>query len=614
MIEWTSFHFLRPWWLMAIPLSLAVLWYLSRVGLNNHGWQKVVDAHLLQYLVGSEAVRRRASPLALLGIAWLFAIIALSGPAWKQLPQPVFRAQAATVVLLDLSRSMDAADVKPSRLARAKFKVLDFLNQIKEGQVALVAYAADPYVVAPLSDDTQTIAAMVPVLETALMPAQGSRLSPALQEAKSLLQQSGVSNGNIIVFTDGLDAGHSLEYAHTLNTAGHRVSVLAIGTAEGAPIPNGARGFVKDKDGGIVISSLDPRLHQLAKKGGGDYVELTLDNTDIGRLQPAVDPSSVKGQEQAWRQASDQWQDEGVWLVFVVLFLAALGFRRGWIILWVAMVLVTPPQPAYAGLWQDLWVNKNNQGEELFQLEKHQEAAETFEDPNWKAASHHRAGNYDKAAKELYGIDTPDAHYNRGNALAREGKLEEAMAAYDAVVAADPQHDDAKFNKALLEKLMQQQQNPDQQGNSSQQDQQSQGQKKSSEEQNGAGQKSKQEAEQQGQQQQQGKGDQEEQQRAAGEQETQQNNKDQADKQQKEKAQAEKAEQQQADSETQKKEGELKQLQQSEDKNQENTERAQAVEQWLGRITDDPGGLLREKLRRQHQRRGQQGKRTEKAW
>src|SRR5690606_28704923 len=108
----------------------------------------------------------------------------------------------------------------------------------------------------------------------------------------------------------------------------------------------------------------------------------------------------------------------------------ALGFRRGWIAAWALVVLVPAPQ-AQAFEWADLWQRADQRGFEAFEAERAAEAAELFENGEWRAAAQYRAGQFEQSAETLTGLDTISGNYNRGNALAKAGKLEQAIAAYD---------------------------------------------------------------------------------------------------------------------------------------------------------------------------------------
>ncbi len=451
-----NFHFLRPWALLALPLlGLIIALFVKQQSAAN-AWQKVCDAHLLEALTVQTGGRRRRYPLALLAIAWVLAVVALAGPVWQQLPQQVFRAPLARVILLDLSTSMNATDVSPSRLARAKFKLRDILARSREGQTALIVFAGEPFVVAPLTEDTDTIANMIPALEPGIMPAPGSRPDLALKMANALLEQAGLRKGQFLLITDGIDdvenvAALAAAYADN----GRETSILAVGTADGAPIPAPRGGFVTDNQGAIVIPQMNTAaLQVVARDGGGRFATLTVDDSDLDILLAQTGENRRIARATETQRHADIWREEGPWLLLAVIPLAALGFRRGWLVgLFVSTLIVTPP-PARAWQWDDLWSTPDQQGAASFDKNQHAKAAELFEDPMWKATAYYRAGNYLDAARLFAQDDSARAHFNRGNALAHLGRFKEAIAAYDEVLRRHPDDEDARFNKELLQSLM----------------------------------------------------------------------------------------------------------------------------------------------------------------
>ena len=201
-MELEQFHFLRPYCLLLLPLHIAVLWLMIKRRLGNRSWEAICDQNLLPYMLIEGSKRSRRLPVFLVGLAGLLAIIALAGPVWERLPQPVFTNETALVIALDLSRSMDSNDVTPSRLVRARFKVADIINQHDEGQAALLVYAGDAFTVTPLTDDMATIASQLSALSTDIMPEQGNRTELALAKAEQLLKGAGHSQGNILLVTD----------------------------------------------------------------------------------------------------------------------------------------------------------------------------------------------------------------------------------------------------------------------------------------------------------------------------------------------------------------------------------------------------------------------------
>ena len=509
-----DFHFIRPLWLLALVPLLLLLWRLARSDAGGDVWRGLVDAHLLRQLLSDDTGRVRRLPLALLGLGWLLGVLALAGPTWQRLPQPVYQAQQYRVLALDLSPSMNATDMPPSRLAHARFELQDLLHRAREGQTALLAYGAEPYVVAPLTTDTATISAQVPSLNSDLLPVKGSRRTDlALEKAGELLSQAGAPDGEVILITDGLDHPAAAdEAARKLRSQGYRVSVLGVGTAKGAPVALDNGGFLKDSSGAIVLPKLQQEvLRELAGVGGGQYVKAGLDDRDIEALIPSG-PNRFARQADRQQTQSDQWREAGPWLLLLLLPLAALAFRRGWLGSLVLVVLVMPPPPAQAFAWQDLWLRPDQQAAQDFAAGHHEQAAQRFERTDWRAAAAYASGEYDQALQDLDGLNGPRTDYNKGNTLARLGKLEDAVKAYDQALTTNPNDEDARHNKALVQRLLEQQrQQQQQQQQSGQQGQQ--GQQDQSDQQNQSGQQN-----QQGQQNQSAKQNQQGQQNQSGQQ------------------------------------------------------------------------------------------------
>jgi Ca-activated chloride channel homolog len=461
------FHFLRPEWFWALLPAFGLVWLVARKGATAQAWASICDAHLLPHvLVGTEGTGRRL-PLVLLGTGWTLAVLALAGPVWSQLPQPVFRAESALVIVLDLSRSMDVQDVTPSRLTRAKHKILDVLKARKEGQTGLVVYAGDSFVVSPLTNDANTMITLVQSLETSLMPLQGSRADLALRTADELLKHVGHAGGDLLLVTDGEGDPAAMKVLEDLRRQGRRVSVLGVGTVEGGPIPEPG-GFLKDSSGAIVIPKLDiPALQAMARAGGGRYATLTVDDQDLNRVRPPKGSPGTFTSSPTEQRTTDRWREEGPWLVLLLLPLAVLAFRPGWLGMLLVFVLV--PQVSEAFSWESLWFRPDQQGVRALERDAPEEAAAVFQDPAWKGVAHYRAGNYQEAEEAFSTVDTPEGHYNRGNALANLGRYEEALASYQTALAQHPQHADARHNRDIIQKLLEKHHAPQQEGEGSDQ-------------------------------------------------------------------------------------------------------------------------------------------------
>jgi len=591
-----SCQLLRPDWLwLLLPLAL-LLWLLSQRRRQAGSWRSVCDSQLLPYILQGREVRVSRWPLITTGLAGVLAILALSGPVCEQREQPVFRDQSALVIALDLSRSMDSTDIKPSRLVRARLKLIDILKQRREGQTALVVYAAQAYTVSPLTDDSDTIISLVSSLDSNMMPQQGSDSSIAIAQSAQLLQQAGVLKGDILLITDGISDNHLQATLKEVKAYQHRVSVLGVGTAEGAPIAMRDGGFLKDKSGAIVIPKLDQTpLQQLSQQGNGRYQTMSADDTDIKYLLDIV-TAEGETKEAVSGLNSDQWREEGPWLLLLLLPLAALAFRRGYLI--IAILLIMPmPDDAYAADLQQLWLNQNQQAQKQLQQGNAEQAAELFNNPEWKSAAHYRAGQYQQSIDALQGMNSAEALYNKGNALAKMGKIQEAIEAYDEVLKQQPTHEDAEYNRNLLK-----QQRPDQgqeKGDESEQD--SEG---DNPQQQGEGQQSDQPTPEQQQNQQ------------AGQQQEQYGDEQQAQQQAEQETEQEKAEQMQQGQQQDGENNEAEEEQQAKPSQEfsEASETDIATEQWLRRIPDDPGGLLRRKFQYQYQQQSQQRNSEMEPW
>jgi Ca-activated chloride channel family protein len=581
-----DFHWIRPGWLLLIPAVVAVAVLLARRQLGAGHWREVIDPVLMPYVLSRTPGRGVDYRWWLLGAAGIVAVVAMAGPAWQRIDQPVFRAEQAVVVALDLSRSMDAQDIEPSRLARARLKILGMLERRQSGQTALLVYTANAFTVTPLTDDTDTIAALVNSLSTDIMPSRGSYPETGIRKGLSLLEQAGVGYGEVLLITDGGSSPAAERAARDLKAAGYTLSILGVGTREGAPIPRMAGGFVTDNRGAIAVARLEERgLRDLATAGGGRFAVLSSDDSDLDHLLSGEIAAAAAADDDSL--ATDQWREEGPWLVLLLLPLAALAFRKGWVLLLV--VFIAPlPAPAEAAFWEDLWFNKNQQAAKALEEGSPADAAVLFDDQEWRAVARYQSGDYTRSAAEFAEFDDTRNLYNLGNALAQQGEFDSAIDAYEQVLEANPDNEDARYNLDLVKQIKDQRE----------QEQQNQGDdQQSTENPGGEGEQSDSESEQN----QDGSEGSSESQQQSEESDSAQRGEDEMSEEDLEALQEElqraAEEAQEGEQPQQLSEAELAELRQQQ-------EQEQAMEQWLRRIPDDPGGLLRRKFRYQYQRYG----------
>lgn len=451
-----AFHFLRPWWLLALLPALLLAPACLRGNAASAAWARVIDPALLEALMLPRTTRRNALPLWLLLAGWSLAVIGLAGPAWERLPEPVHRRGDALVVALDLSSSMLASDLSPSRLARARFKLSDLLAARRDAYTGLIAYAGDAHVVTPLSDDIGTVTAMLPALDPDIMPVPGNDPVAALRLAVELLQGAGAPEGRVLLVTDGFDDTQARAMASVLEGSGVSLAVLGVGTREGAPVTLEGGGFARDASGGIAIPRLDvDGMRSAAGIAGASFREISVDDADIRALLPDRALPRAAARNEASR-VYDQWRDRAPWVALCLLPLAALGMRRGWLLI-LPLCLCLPAPHAQALEWRDLWLRKDQQGAAALAAGDAAQAAQLFQDPAWKGSAQFQAGDWAGAADSFAKAEGADADYNRGNALARAGKLQDALAAYDAALASAPSMEDARANRKLIEDLLRQQ-------------------------------------------------------------------------------------------------------------------------------------------------------------
>ena len=583
-----NFHFLRPEWLLATLAALPAAVLLWRKLRSGQAWSGVISESLLPHLLSGSGSRPTHWPLYLLFAAWLLATLALAGPSWQQLPQPVERKEDALVVVLDLSTSMYVQDIAPSRVVRSRQKLLDLLDSKTEGTTGLIAYAGDAHVVSPLTDDLRTVANLLPALDPDIMPVKGSRPGPAIEQAIRLLRDSGLEHGQILLVTDGVEPGDARIIDGLMSNTAYRLSVIGVGTSDGAPIPT-ADGFLRDEEGNIIIPGLDREpLMTLARRHGGHYSDIRLGDEDVEQILNTNVWTELET-ESVLDRGVDTWLDMGFWLILLLVPVALGAFRRGWLL---CLLLLPMADPAQSQDWQSLFLNKDQRGSRLLERGEAEAAAETFRDSDWAAAANYRAGNYQAALEHYSQADDADSWYNRGNALARAGKLPEAIAAYDEALKRSEGMEDAAFNKALLEQLMQQQNQQQSGDNSQQQDQPQSGQEQQSQDgQSGS--------EQDSQNQQQASADQ--QNGEQGQPEPGESQQQEQDGERQQQAGGEQGDQQEQQAQGSPREGENpseegRSKDMLADRDAEDIEREMANEQWLRRIPDDPSGLLRRKF------------------
>ncbi len=337
MIE-GGFHFEQPLWFLGLLALIPVAYWLKRSAARaaQGPLHRYADPHLLPHLTGTRDLRatERWGRYLRWSLLWTLLLVAMAGPRWDATDVRLFHPGNNLLILLDISRSMQATDVSPNRLGRARHEISDLIRKNREVRLGLIVFASVPHVISPITEDTQTILKALPALasELASPNLQGSRLGPALARAEVLL--SGLPEESaraILLISDGdFEEPDLPEQVARLATMGIRFHALGIGTPGGAAVPALTGGLVRDFRGEPVNSVLDEtQLKRLAEAGGGIYKLADFRDSDTDAILRATTVSRLP--PQARDERTRIW-NERFWVPVVVLMLFLLmQFRAlGW--------------------------------------------------------------------------------------------------------------------------------------------------------------------------------------------------------------------------------------------------------------------------------------------
>ncbi|WP_310632589.1 VWA domain-containing protein [Paraburkholderia sp.] len=457
-IDLTAFHFLRPHWLWLLLLAalLPVIWR-RRHDVRGR-WRGIVEPHLLDHLIVGGRTQRRLRPVDTLALCIALAAVAVAGPAWRQERPPFDQDKAPLVIVLELAPSMDASDIAPTRLERAKQKVLDLAAARKGARTGLVVFASTAHLVVPPTDDPEMLQLYLPALSPALMPDDGKNAAAGLAAAESLLAHDPVP-GTIVLISDGIDPAHAEAFVQAVKRSRQQVLWLAVGTRDGGAL-RGADGQVElDAQGHARTGAFDPdAIRRVADEAGVPLASLRSDGDDIRWVQHRA---------QTWLDAADEakrtprWREDGYWLVLPLILLGLLSFRRGWTVKWLpavfaVLVLQGLPQQAHAAAWNwlDLFATHDQQGRWYFEHGDYARAAQRFDDPVWKGRAQYQAGDYEGALATFAGQRGAQARFYMGNALAHLQDYGNAIKAYDEALALAPRMREATQNRDLMRTLL----------------------------------------------------------------------------------------------------------------------------------------------------------------
>ncbi len=446
-----DFHFLRPLWLLLALFAalLPLIWQRSR-DLQRRLRGNIAE-HLLPHLLVTPQDHQRLRPVHLLCALLVLGAVAAAGPTWEQDRPDFLENRAPLIVAVDLSPSMDANDVPPTRLEAAKHTLHDLIQRRAGARTALIAYAGSAHLVLPATDDPALLDSFIQALGTGLIDKPGKNVGTVIEQAKRLLEAE-KTPGSLLLITDGADTAQLDGLGKQLQGTGLQVLVLAVGNQDGGLIQDASGQPRTDSNGRPVLGSFDPAaIKQLASALDAPLGSLTLTNDDLDwvelHAQQHFQSASAEQQEL-------HWKDAGYWLCWPLLLLALFSVRRGWSVNWMpalalAVGLGWPSAPAQANALTDAFFTRDQQGRWAFEHEHFPQAAALFVDPYWKGVAAYHAADFDLALATFARLDTPQAYFYLGNIYVRRFKFDQAIAAYQRALKLQPQFPEATANLAL---------------------------------------------------------------------------------------------------------------------------------------------------------------------
>jgi Ca-activated chloride channel family protein len=452
-----EFHFLRPLWLLVIPAAIVLVWIWHRRADVRERWKGIIAPHLLEALLVGNRSGFRLTPIHLVATGLILGAVATAGPTWEKEPPPFSDDKAPMIVALDLSKTMDAVDISPTRLERAKQKVRDLMELRAGSRTGLVVYAGSAHLVLPPAEDAALMALFLDALDTSLMPRRGRDAAGALAIANGLLDKEPVA-GTVLFVTDGVDPDSEGAFVTHRDHSRHQVLMLSVGTSGGGPIRQRDGRIETDASGRPIRATFDKAaIERFTSAADIPLASVTLDDTDLQWVQRRAQRHMQAVQE---KDADLHWKEFGYWLVFPVALLAALWFRKGSVVRWVAGVMLCAsfglPSPGHAAgvSLLDLFLTGDQQGRWHFDRGEYTAAAAHFKDPLWKGIALYRASDFGAAIEQFANLDTPEAYFLMGNCYARSKDYPRAVVAYDNALKARPDFPQALANRKLVAALI----------------------------------------------------------------------------------------------------------------------------------------------------------------
>jgi Ca-activated chloride channel homolog len=468
MMLFDVMHFERPYWLILLPITLLFALFIAAKSANKNALNKVVDQGLMSHLIYQNASGHVNKWLGLVAVSLCW--IGLAGISWTKAPTTMFENTQKTVLVVDQSLSMYATDIKPNRQTQLKQTIRDILNQIKEGDIALVAFAGEGFVISPFSQDRETITHFLLALDPIIMPVYGSNLSNGIETALSLSNDNATPL-HLILLTDDLNEQDKKQIPALLKGHNIQLDLIAIGTEKASfiQLPDGQ--ILKKNGQNILPSTPLQDLNALTTSLGGRFYQGRLTSQELSQITSS--PLDSQHTQQA-QNKSIQWIEQGHWFALPFLVWLAFQFRKGMLLIAFFGVFFFPSDKLLASPI-DWFMTQDQKGQRAVDQGDWQTADQYFQRPDWKAASAYALENYSDSIQALEGIDrNAAANYNLGNALALSGNIQAAIKAYEKALEQDPSLQVAKDNLDYLKQQEEKQKNQPQEKNNQGEQQQNQ--------------------------------------------------------------------------------------------------------------------------------------------
>lgn len=476
-----SFQFLQPLWLFMLAPTWLLIWVYIRQVRRKAAWARYCDAHLLAYMAAGQRMNRsQALPAWILGGVLSLGIFSAAAPSWSILSDPVMQATDARIIVLDLSRSMLVQDVKPSRYAHAVAAASEILASDYAGETGLVVFAGTAFVLSPLSRDANSLLAFVEAVHPDTMPQDGSNLAQAITTAQNLLAASSGDRGQILLISSGDSHGddalrESSAAAFAAVEQNISVSVIAIGSVAGGPMRDPKGGLTRTAEGGIKLSRPNfDLLQRIATAGEGSMMIVDGVGINADLLNSGISASALVTSQLLADRSAREASDDGAWLVWLMLPLVLLLFRRNLLFVLLLALILQSEQELYAaadsavetkiGKGYEFWTHPEKIAFNAYQRGDYDTALENTDDPLLSGASYYRSAQFQQALVRFSEVESASAWHNRGNTLVQLQRYSEAIDSYRQAIELDPENLAAAYNKRLLELFLEKQEEVGAQG------------------------------------------------------------------------------------------------------------------------------------------------------